>query len=52
MEQYQAANTKVKKLELDLDAAMREKVRTNRNWDIQKIIVIVLNMELFVITVQ
>ena len=26
MEQYQAATTKMKKLELDLDAAMREKV--------------------------
>ena len=26
MEQYQAANNKVKKLEMDLDAALREKV--------------------------
>lgn len=27
MDQYQAANTAVKKLEMELDAALREKVR-------------------------
>ena len=31
MEEYQAATTKVKKLELDLDAAMREKVTYNHS---------------------